>query len=118
MIISQTNRDSSKHNETFRSMRKAFLKKIKKMLEAEQAEIVARTENHIKSEIDISGDELDSIQANIISHSLNQLALRNKERAMKIVAALKRIEDGSYGECQECSEAIDEKRLVANSMAT
>jgi DnaK suppressor protein len=31
----------------------------------------------------------------------------------QIVAALRRVEDGSYGECQDCGEAIDERRLFA-----
>lgn len=31
----------------------------------------------------------------------------------QIVAALRRIEDGSYGLCQDCGEPIDERRLFA-----
>ena len=31
----------------------------------------------------------------------------------QIVAALRRVEDGSYGECQDCGEPIDERRLFA-----
>ncbi|GAB3661754.1 TraR/DksA family transcriptional regulator [Ramlibacter alkalitolerans] len=31
----------------------------------------------------------------------------------RIVAALRRLGDGSYGECQDCGEPIDERRLFA-----
>jgi DnaK suppressor protein len=31
----------------------------------------------------------------------------------QIVAALRRVEDGSYGLCQDCGEPIDERRLFA-----
>ena len=30
-----------------------------------------------------------------------------------VVSALQRIEDGSYGSCERCGEAISEKRLEA-----
>lgn len=31
----------------------------------------------------------------------------------QVVAALRRVADGSYGECQDCGEPIDERRLFA-----
>ncbi|HET8746767.1 MAG TPA: TraR/DksA family transcriptional regulator [Ramlibacter sp.] len=31
----------------------------------------------------------------------------------QIVAALRRVDDGSYGECLDCGEPIDERRLLA-----
>jgi DnaK suppressor protein len=31
----------------------------------------------------------------------------------QIVMALRRVDDGSYGECQDCGEPIDERRLFA-----
>ena len=31
----------------------------------------------------------------------------------RVVAALRRVDDGSYGECQDCGEPIDERRLRA-----
>lgn len=40
-----------------------------------------------------------------------------EERLKKVNAALKRIEDGSYGVCSVCGEKIDEKRLEANPLA-
>lgn len=36
-----------------------------------------------------------------------------REEAQQIHSALQRIEDGSYGECMTCGEAIGEQRLEA-----
>jgi DnaK suppressor protein len=49
-----------------------------------------------------------------------QLRTRDRERKLlsKIDAALKRIEDGSYGYCEETQEPIGLKRLEARPIAT
>ncbi len=50
------------------------------------------------------------------------LELRTRDRARKLIskidAALRRIEDGSYGYCEETSEPIGLKRLEARPIAT
>jgi len=50
------------------------------------------------------------------------LDLRTKDRARKLIlkidAALERIEDGSYGYCEETGEAIGIARLIARPIAT
>jgi DnaK suppressor protein len=35
------------------------------------------------------------------------------EELSQVVAALRRLEDGTYGSCEDCGEAIDERRLRA-----
>ena len=35
------------------------------------------------------------------------------EELSQVVAALRRLEDGTYGSCEDCGEAIDERRLSA-----
>ena len=49
-----------------------------------------------------------------------ELKTRDRERKLinKIEAALKRIEDGSYGYCEETGEPISLKRLQARPVAT
>ena len=49
-----------------------------------------------------------------------ELRTRDRERKLinKIYAALKRIEDGSYGYCEETGEPISLKRLQARPVAT
>lgn len=50
------------------------------------------------------------------------IELRTRDRARKLIQkideALKRIEDGSYGYCEETAEPIDLKRLEARPIAT
>lgn len=49
-----------------------------------------------------------------------QLRIRDRERKLlsKIDEALERIEDGSYGICEECGEAISVERLLARPVTT
>ena len=51
----------------------------------------------------------------------HQLVLRTRDRERKLIAkidsALNRIEDGSYGYCQETDEPISLKRLMARPIA-
>jgi DnaK suppressor protein len=49
-----------------------------------------------------------------------ELRTRDRERKLiaKIDAALRRIEDGSYGYCEETGEPIGIKRLIARPIAT
>jgi DnaK suppressor protein len=35
------------------------------------------------------------------------------EELARVVAALRRIDEGSYGQCTDCGEPIDERRLLA-----
>lgn len=51
---------------------------------------------------DRSRDVVDEAQADHATLELDQ-----------VVAALRRIDDGSYGRCKDCGEPIDERRLVA-----
>lgn len=46
-----------------------------------------------------------SVDEVTLKHATDELA--------QVAAALRRIEDGSYGRCQDCGEAIDERRLLA-----
>ncbi len=49
-----------------------------------------------------SRDVVDEAQADHATLELEQ-----------VVAALRRIDDGSYGQCLDCGEPIDERRLIA-----
>ena len=78
----------------------------------------ARAVNSIAEAQDASGDLTD--QAIVEGDQSLLLRVRERERGliMKIRDALDRIERGTYGICQECGEAISERRLMARPVAT
>jgi DnaK suppressor protein len=82
-------------------------------LERTKAELarVLRTRDGI--EIEKSADQMDEIQF----ATERDLAIRNVDRESKLLrqvsAALRRIQDGSYGICIECESQISSRRLAA-----
>lgn len=89
---------------------KIFLEKMKNILLSEKETLL----NSIgqSQDIDTEGDETDEIQAKILMNLNSQLHLRNSDKLSKIVGALKKIENGTYGLCQDCEEEIAQKRLL------
>lgn len=74
---------------------------------------------HLLQENDVMMPDLVD-QAN--SATLHSVELRTRDRQRKLIAkidaALSRIENGSYGYCEETGEAIDVNRLIARPIAT
>ncbi len=94
-------------------MKKTLLKKIEATLENKKLEVLNR--NNIKDrDIDTEGDETDEIQAKNIVHVHNQIMTRDRERLQRIERALTKIKNGTFGDCEECGEPIEEKRLEAS----
>lgn len=88
-----------------------FYKEIKtKLLEAKNA-ILSDSKNTF---VDASGDESDKIQANLLMEISNSLEARDSFKLKQINLALSKIEDKTYGECEDCGEEIMEKRLLHN----
>ncbi len=94
-------------------IRKATLKKILDKLHKQQEEL-STVVTHTPIEVDTDGDETDSIQGNMLIELNNQLSTRNAAKLGQIHSALSKIEDGTYGICEECGEQIPEKRLLIN----
>ena len=45
---------------------------------------------------------------------IDEVTLANASAELhQVVSAMRRIDDGTYGECQDCGEPIDERRLFA-----
>ena len=95
-------------------MRKQFLNKIQKLLEIQREEISIILKNNINTDIDIDGDDTDEIQGKIIALANSRLMARNKDKILQIENAIKKINDGTFGKCEECEEEISEKRLLVN----
>ena len=89
------------------------LKKYCNLLEAKQAELEQFIRKREGIAIEKSPDALDEVQ-----HAAErELAIRNLDRESNLLrnvrAALRRIDDGSYGVCLHCEEDINPKRLNA-----
>lgn len=87
---------------------------MKKNLSDQKSELLNKFKCQNKSDIDVDGDEFDKIQGNIIVEMTSKLNSRDLEKINKIDGALLRIKEKSYGLCEDCKEAIPEKRLLAN----
>jgi DnaK suppressor protein len=86
-----------------------------------RAELLAEsgeTQRHLKEESLLKPDLTD--RASLETERAIELRTRDRERKLisKIDAALERIEDGSYGYCEESDEPIGIRRLEARPTAT
>ena len=77
-----------------------------------------QTISNLSSESLHKPDQMDRVQ--IESNAALDLRTRDRERKLlqKIETALRRIEDGSYGFCEETDEPISLARLEARPIAT
>jgi RNA polymerase-binding transcription factor DksA len=95
---------------------------MKKNLMREQ--LLARRSNLLaryRNQLDLADEELDSREIELIENATEQWDARVLSilsdadvRALRdIVAAIRRLDDGSYGRCTACGAAIDPARLDA-----
>ena len=94
---------------------------FKRVLTSWRNEIIqgsSSTIDHLKEESSNKPDTTD--RATIESERSLELRTRDRERKLlsKINKALKKLEDGSYGYCEETMQPISIKRLVARPIAT
>ena len=87
--------------------------KFKPILEERLAALVSKL-NEIDGDLKEHGTEADFEERAIEiagDEVLEGLGVQGLKEAQQIKAALKRIDDGSYGYCVQCDEEIAEKRL-------
>jgi DnaK suppressor protein len=89
--------------------------KLKKVLLTERERLLNTASSSRKSEFSIQTDDLAD-EADLTSVELSQgivFTLREKEQKTlaEIDEALQRMEEGSFGCCEECDEQIGAKRL-------
>ncbi len=98
------------------------LKKFKDTLLQKKVNLLRKADATVGEEIKIEPDELpDEVdKASSEAASSFSLRLRGREKTFlkKIDYALSKIEDGSFGICEECEESISVKRLEARPEAT
>ncbi len=89
-----------------------MLEKFKSILLDEKTRISQTIRR--EAEVDTDGDEIDEIQAGLITALQNQLSIRDKEKLAQIDKALIKINSKTFGACDDCGEEIPEKRLSFN----
>lgn len=98
-------------------MRKAFLKKARAMLDEMRAQTLRSVQQDIEEGRDHQKDDgMDTydLASDARDQEINVILTdRVREKLAAIDEALSRIEDGSYGLCEECGLDIAEGRLAA-----
>lgn len=88
---------------------------IKQIMELDEQEKYLFIEEQIGQAV---GDEMDQISNALESDFILKLHNRNKFLRKKIFYALKKVEDGTYGSCEDCNQKIGMGRLLARPTAT
>jgi DnaK suppressor protein len=98
--------------------KKAYFKKLLHQRLDEVSEAANGIAGGLTTPADQSPDPID--RASTESQTGLALRIRERERVLtrKIERALSKLEDGTFGTCEECGEEISEKRLQARPVAT
>ncbi len=102
-------------------MDQAQLEHFRSILQAKLDELLGEADRTLE---DMTGSDEHfpdpTDRATVESDRGFELRIRDRERKLirKIKKALERIEDGSFGICEECGEEIGIKRLEARPVAT
>jgi DnaK suppressor protein len=98
-------------------MRKAVLKRSREALEAMRAQVLRTVQQEISGGRDVEKDEgmdtydlASDARDREISHILTD---RDRDKLVAIDEAIARVDDGSYGICEDCGAEIAEGRLQA-----
>ena len=89
------------------------ISKLREILEQQEADLTQALRKNGDIAIEKSADQMDEIQR----ATERELAIRKLDRESDLLrnvrAALRRIDDGSFGICPQCESAISPKRLEA-----
>lgn len=102
-------------------MNKDKLKKFKRLFESQKSGLLF-SDRIVRDDFGVCEDDrYDEVdQATTDVEQSMRMRLRNRETLYlkKLEEALRRIEEGSFGECDECGEDIELRRLEARPTAT
>lgn len=103
-------------------MNKLQMKKFKTLLTEKRDEIVKKAKQTLEEDMTLDAndlpDEMDLASSEYLQSFTFRLRGREKSFLDKIHKALAKIEDGSFGTCEECGEEISVKRLEARPETT
>lgn len=103
-------------------MSKEQLEAFRKQLEEKRDEIVRRAQQTLQQDMTLDADdlpdEMDLASSEYLQAFTFRLRGREKNLLDKIQRALERIDNGTFGICEECDEPISIKRLEARPETT
>ena len=103
-------------------MKKKELKRFEKLLNEKREEILRNAKRTLNEDMTLDQDdlpdEMDLASSEYIQSFTFRLRGREKTFLKKIDYALTKIEDGTFGICEECGELIAGKRLEARPETT
>lgn len=89
------------------------LEKFKQIFTNKRNNLIESIQKNSNQEIDFDGDETDVVQGNILNDINSKLSKRDINLLERIDKSLQKIQEGTFGTCEECDERIGEKRLTA-----
>jgi DnaK suppressor protein len=103
------------------ALTKAQLEKFRAILNERRASLITQAQKTLESDMVLSPDdrfdEVDQASSEYMQAFSFRLRGREKFLMDKIELALKKIDEGTYGICEECEEPIAIKRLQARPEA-
>ena len=102
-------------------MKKRDLDRFRKLLTVQREELLGNAKRTLSGDIHLDPDdfpdEIDTASSEINLAFTGRVRERERGLLKKVIEALERIEDGEYGQCESCGEAIGVKRLMARPVA-
>jgi DnaK suppressor protein len=102
-------------------LKKRDLQRFQKMLLLQREQLLGNARKALSGDIHLDPDdfpdEIDTASSEIGLSFIGRLRERERGLLNKINAALEKIEQGVYGECENCGEEIGIKRLEARPVA-
>ncbi len=99
----------------------AQLKQFKELLLGKQRDLITAARQTLTTEMELSPDdrfdEVDQASSEYMQAFSFRLRGREQHLMNKIALALRKIDEGSFGVCEECEEMIAIKRLQARPEA-
>lgn len=103
-------------------LKKKDLKKFRDILEERRKEILKNAQRTLDEDMTLDSDdlpdEMDLASTEYLHAFTFRLRGREKQYLAKIDKAIERIDNGSFGNCEECGDPISLKRLEARMETT
>jgi DnaK suppressor protein len=92
--------------EHFRSLLLEQLRQQTERVRTDQAAVIEAADDGVKDSVDMSLQDVNQ-------ELMLKLGERDSQTVAEIDEALRRIDEGTYGQCERCGKPIDERRLEA-----